>query len=188
MNIKTFANQYLMDVTALLEVFDIQQFEQIVQMILEAYENKRHIFIMGNGGSGATASHFACDINKGCCMDLEKKFKVICLNDNMPTMLALSNDVDYSVVFEAQLKNFFQKDDLVIGISSSGNSENVLSAIRYAGNNGGKTIGLSGFSGGKLSKLVDVPFVVPADDMQKIEDVHMIIVHMIMQAVYGNLH
>jgi len=188
MNIRTFAHQYLSDLSTLLEAFDTQQFEHIIQMILNAYEKEQHIFIMGNGGSGATASHFVCDINKGCCMDLEKKFKVMCLNDNIPTMLALANDIAYSAVFEEQLKNFFQRGDLVIGISGSGNSENVLAAIRYARNNNGKTVGLSGFSGGKLSQLVDVPFVVPVDDMQKIEDVHMIIVHMIMQTVYGMLH
>lgn len=188
MNIQNFAHQYLTDLTRLLDTFDSRQFERIIEMILDAYENENRIFIMGNGGSGSTASHFACDINKGCCMDLEKKFKVICLNDNIPTMLALANDVSYSAIFEEQLKNFFHKGDLVIGISGSGNSENVLAAIRYAGKNNGRTIGLSGYSGGNLAKLVDVSFIAPADDMQKVEDVHMIVVHMIMQAVYGILH
>jgi len=188
MNLRAFASQYLIELSNILETFDFQQFERIVEMIMDSYDNEQYIFIMGNGGSGSTASHFACDINKGCCMDLEKKFKVICLNDNIPTMLALSNDVAYSAVFEEQLKNFLRKEDLVIGISGSGNSENVLAAIRYAGKKGAKTIGLSGYSGGKLAGMVDVSFVVPVDDMQKIEDVHMIIVHMIMQAVYGKLH
>ena len=160
----------------------------IVLMIMDAYHNGSHIFIMGNGGSGATASHFACDINKGCCMDLDKKFKVMCLNDNMPTLLALANDVSYDVVFEEQLKNFFIPGDLVIGISGSGNSENVLRAIRYANREGGRTIGLSGFSGGRLSETAQQAFIAPVHDMQKVEDVHIIIVHMIMQTVYGLLH
>ena len=188
MNIQAFVHQYLTDLTRLLDSFESRQFERIIEMILDAYEKENCIFIMGNGGSGSTASHFACDINKGCCMDLEKKFKVICLNDNIPTMLALANDVSYSAIFEEQLKNFFHKGDLVIGISGSGNSENVLAAIRYAAKNNGRTIGLSGYSGGNLAKLVDVSFIAPADDMQKVEDVHMIVVHMIMQAVYGILH
>lgn len=183
-----FATQYLKDLSDLFESFAMDPFEQILTLLLDAYERERTIFIMGNGGSGSTASHFACDINKGCCIDLDKKFKVLCLNDNLPTLLALANDIGYGAVFEEQLKNFFKAGDLVIGISGSGNSENILRAIRYAGENEGKTVGLSGFSGGRLSKLVDVPFIAPVDDMQKIEDIHMIVVHMLMQAVHGALH
>lgn len=185
---KAFADQYLRELSDLLKRFDIDQFKQILTRILDAYKGGRTIFIMGNGGSGSTASHFACDINKGCCIDLDRKFRVLCLNDNLPTLLALANDIGYGVVFEEQLKNFFKAGDLVIGISGSGNSENVLRAIRYAKDHGGETVGLSGFSGGKLSKMVDVPFVAPVDDMQKIEDIHMIVVHMLMQAVHGALH
>jgi len=188
MNSKKFARSYLDELISLLEVLNLEQFDKVINAILDAYGKEKKIFIMGNGGSGSTASHFACDINKGCCMDLEKKFKVICLNDNIPTMLALANDVSYDVVFEEQLKNFFEPGDLVIGISGSGNSENVLRAIRYASANGGRTIGLSGFAGGKLFDLVDIAFVAEVDDMQKIEDIHMIIVHMIMQSVYKALH
>lgn len=156
LDIRTFTNQYISDLTSLLERFDTDQFEKIVELILDAYDRRNNIFIMGNGGSGSTASHFACDINKGCCIDLEKKFKVICLNDNIPTMLALSNDISYESIFVEQMKNFFNSGDLVIGISGSGNSENVLRAIKYGNENNGRTIGLSGFSGGNLSKLVDV--------------------------------
>jgi D-sedoheptulose 7-phosphate isomerase len=121
-------------------------------------------------------------------MDLEKRFKMICLNDNLPTMLAYANDVSYDVVFEEQLKNFFRRGDLVVGISGSGNSENVLRAIRYAGDHGGRTIGMSGHSGGKLADLVNISLLVPAGDMQKVEDMFMITIHMIMQIVYGILH
>jgi D-sedoheptulose 7-phosphate isomerase len=112
----------------------------------------------------------------------------MCLNDNLPSLLAYANDVSYDAVFVEQLKNFFNKGDLVIGISGSGNSENVLQAIRHAGANGGKTAGISGYAGGKLADLVDIPFVARVDDMQKVEDVHMIVVHMIMQALYAELH
>ncbi|MFC1857166.1 SIS domain-containing protein [Thermodesulfobacteriota bacterium] len=188
MNLKNFAGQYIDGLKNLLKDFDLDRFEEIVRLILNAYESERHIFVMGNGGSGSTASHFACDINKGCCIDLEKKFKMICLNDNMPMMLALANDVNYEAVFVEQLKNFFAQRDLVIGISGSGNSENVLNAIAYANTNGGHTIGFSGFSGGKLADLVNTAFVARVDDMQKVEDAHMILVHMIMQAVHMTLH
>lgn len=188
MNIKELARSYLDELISLLKVLNLEQFEKIINAILDAYGEEKKIFVMGNGGSGSTASHFVCDINKGCCMDLEKKFKMICLNDNIPTILALANDVSYDVVFEEQLKNFFEPGDLVIGISGSGNSENVLRAIRYASDNGGRTIGFSGFAGGKLFDLVDIAFVAEVDDMQKVEDIHMIIVHMIMQSVHEALH
>ncbi len=188
MKIQPLAQAYLTDLASALENFEHQQLERIVNLILDAYRDDYRIFVMGNGGSGATASHFACDINKGCCMDLVKKFKMVCLNDNIPTILALANDVSYDVVFEEQLKNFFIPGDLVIGISGSGNSENVLRAIRYAKAHNGRTIGLSGFSGGQLAQLTDVSFVARSDDMQKIEDIHVIVVHMIMQIVHHALH
>jgi D-sedoheptulose 7-phosphate isomerase len=185
---KTFARQYLDDLTDQLRTFDTDQFHRILEQMLGAYERDSNIFIMGNGGSGSTASHFACDINKGCSIDLEKRFRVICLNDNIPTLLALANDIAYEAVFEEQMKNFFRPGDLVIGISGSGNSENVLRAIRYANENGGTTIGIGGFSGGKLAQLAHIPFVAAVDDMQKVEDIHMIVVHMLMQAVQAALH
>lgn len=171
-----------------LDGFAHDQFDRVVSAIVEAYDQGVRIFIMGNGGSGSTASHMACDINKGTCFDLDKKFKMISLSDSIPTILALANDVSYDAVFVEQMKNFFVPGDLVIGISGSGNSENVLRAIRYAQDHQGRTIGLSGFSGGKLAELVDIPFVARVDDMQKVEDVHIIVVHMIMQAVYAALH
>ncbi len=187
MNIPYAAKQYLSELKEVLDDFNLEQFEKIVNLILNAYENEKQIFTMGNGGSASTASHFACDLNKGCCTNLEKKIKMICLNDNTPTLLAFANDVSYDVVFVEQLKNFFNPGDLVIGISGSGNSENVIKAIHHTKQNNGQTIGFSGFSGGKLAQMVDVPFVVKVDDIQKVEDIHMILVHMIMQAIYSAL-
>jgi D-sedoheptulose 7-phosphate isomerase len=168
--------------------FDLAMYDRMVVDLLEAYANKAKIFVMGNGGSGATASHLACDINKGCCLDLDRKFKMICLNDNIPTMLALANDISYEVVFEEQMKNFFEPGDLAIGISGSGNSENVLRAMRYAAAHGGRTQGWCGFGGGKLAKLVDLAFVVPSNDMQQVEDAHIIVAHMLMQSLFKALH
>lgn len=188
MDNQQFAREYLAELQTVLENFDHPGFERIVEAIMAAYAQNARIFIMGNGGSGATASHMVCDINKGTCSDLDKKFKMISLSDNIPTLLALANDVAYEAVFVEQLKNFFEPGDLVIGISGSGNSENVLRAVQYARDHRGKTIGISGFAGGKLAEMVDIPFVAPVDDMQKVEDVHMILAHMIMQAVYGALH
>jgi D-sedoheptulose 7-phosphate isomerase len=188
MDFDKFADQYIDRLKKVMDQFDGKAFAKMVRQLLDTYSRGAQIFVMGNGGSGATASHLACDINKGCCIDLEKKFKMICLNDNIPTLLALANDLSYEAVFEEQLKNFFNPGDLVIGISGSGNSENVLRAIGFAALNGGQTIGWSGFGGGRLAGMVDLPFVVDSHDMQQVEDAHMVVAHMIMQAVYAALH
>ena len=188
MDFNRFALGYIDRLKKVIDTFDLKTLDEMVQAILDAYHRKANIFIMGNGGSGSTASHLACDINKGCCSDLDCKFRMICLNDNIPTMLALANDISYEAVFVEQLKNFFCQGDLVLGISGSGNSENVLKAIRYAAAHGGRTMGWSGFGGGKLSGLVDLAFIVESHDMQQVEDAHMVMAHMVMQSVYAALH
>jgi D-sedoheptulose 7-phosphate isomerase len=183
-----FAGQYLERLKSVIDGLDLTVFERIAAEFLAAYDRQAHIFVMGNGGSGATASHLACDINKGCCIDLDRKFKLICLNDNMPTMLALANDISYESVFVEQLKNFFVPGDLVIGISGSGNSKNVLRAIEYAGKHGGRTMAWCGFGGGRLARMVEVALIVPSNDMQQVEDAHVILAHMLMQTVFTALH
>ena len=183
----SFTKEYLAELTTLLADFPHENFEKMIQAFMKSYEDGKNIFVMGNGGSGSTASHWTCDINKGCCLHLVKKFKMICLSDNIPTMMAYANDMSYDDIFVEPLKNFFQPDDLVIGISGSGNSQNVLNAIEYANQNGGRTVGLCGYEGGKLHDMVDIPLLAKINDMQKVEDVHMIIVHMSMQAISKNL-
>jgi D-sedoheptulose 7-phosphate isomerase len=185
--IKEFALHYLAELEDAIKSLDIDKLEKVISLISWAYERGHQIFIMGNGGSGSTASHFACDINKGVCFGLEKRFKVICLNDNVPIMLAYANDNSYENIFVEQLKNFLKPDDLVIGISGSGNSENVLKAIDYANKNGAKTIGLTGFNGGKLADMAKVALVTKINDMQKVEDSHLIITHIIMQVLYKKI-
>ena len=142
--------EYIEHLKKVLDAFPHEQFEQLTEAMMDAYDREKRIFVMGNGGSASTASHWVCDINKGCCLDKEKKFKMLCLNDSISTMLAFANDLSFEDVFVEQLKNFFEPGDLVIGISGSGNSGNVLRAIEYANDNGGKTVGLCGYSGGKL--------------------------------------
>ena len=178
-----FSRNYIDELSQYLLQFPHDQFRNVAEAFLKAYNDEKHIFVMGNGGSASTASHLACDINKGVSFGQEKRFKVICLNDNIPTMLAYANDLSYEDVFLEQLKNFFRAGDVVMGISGSGNSKNVLKAVSYAAENNGKTIGLCGFQGGELATLADIPLIVRSDDMQKIEDVHMIVVHMLMQAL-----
>ena len=178
-----FSRNYIDELSQYLLQFPHDQFRNVAEAFLKAYNDEKHIFVMGNGGSASTASHLACDINKGVCSGLEKRFKVICLNDNIPTMLAYANDLSYEDVFLEQLKNFFRAGDVVMGISGSGNSKNVLKAVSYADENNGKTVGLCGFQGGELATLADISLIVRSNDMQKIEDVHMIVVHMLMQVL-----
>jgi len=159
----------------------------VVEKMLAAYDKQRQIFVFGNGGSGSTASHLACDINKGVSLGLAKRFKLICLNDNVPTILAYANDVSYEDVFVEQLKNLLNPGDLVIGISGSGNSRNVIKAIRYGNEHGAESVALTGFDGGKLAQLADISLIAPADDMQMVEDIHLIVCHMIMQMLCNRL-
>lgn len=174
---------YFKEIEDTLAHIDLDSFILINEYIFNAFERGNHIFTMGNGGSGATASHLVCDLNKGVNFSRKQKFKAICLNDNLPTLLAYANDVSYSDIFCEQLKNFMDEGDVVIGFSGSGNSENVLKAIKYANENGGITIGFSGYDGGKLARIARFSLVAHINDMQKSEDVHLILCHLIMRTI-----
>ncbi|MCK4395659.1 SIS domain-containing protein [candidate division WOR-3 bacterium] len=191
-DIDTFVNEhiqnYLNDLKETIDKLPVEKMEKLFSLLMDAYNNRNQIFVMGNGGSGATASHFMVDINKYTCYELDKKFRMICLNDNGPSISAYANDVCYEDVFMEQLKNFLKPGDLVIGISSSGNSENVLRAIDYANEIGAKTVGLVGFDGGKLKYVSRYSIVVPVYDMQKIEDLHLVISHITIQGLYKVLN
>ncbi|MBI3378874.1 MAG: SIS domain-containing protein [Nitrospirae bacterium] len=176
-----FLKNYLLELTGIINMIDAKEFESLVGELAGAYEKQSNIFICGNGGSAATASHFACDINKGVSFGKEKRFRVICLNDSIPTIMAYSNDVSYDSIFVEQLKNFMNAGDLLIGISGSGNSGNVLNAVRYANEKGGKTFGICGYGGGRLKGTAQKSLVVNSKDMQKVEDAHLIILHCVMQ-------
>jgi len=184
--IKKFTLNYLNELKKAMDSLALEKIEEIFQLILEALNRKSQIFIMGNGGSGATASHFACDMNKGVKKGQKNASKVICLNDNVPIMLAIANDISYNDIFIEQLKNFLIPDDLVLGISCSGNSENILRAIEYANKNDAKTIGITGFRGGKLSQIAQTVITVPINDTPKVEDIHMALFHIIVQNISKN--
>ena len=164
-----------------------QEINRVLQLLSEAYHQEKLIFTMGNGGSAATASHMANDFNKGISYGRDKKFKVISLCDNISTLMAIANDVSYEAVFEEQLKNFLRPGDLVIGISGSGNSENVLRAIEYANTHQAITIGLTGYTGGKLKQSAKNGIHVEIMDMQITEDLHMILNHLFMKALDNHL-
>ena len=172
---------YLTELQDVLTKVDVNEIAAIADVLHTAYEQGKTILTMGNGGSGATASHMVCDMNKGACFHAEKKFRFISLTDCTPMILALGNDVGFESIFVEQLKAYAQPGDVVLGISGSGNSPNVLRAVEYAKQLGCVTIGAVGFGGGKLKSLVDHCFHVNVNDMQLVEDVHMILVHILMR-------
>ena len=182
---KTDINNYFNRLKCTLDNLDRDKIENFIQVLNKARMNGNTIFIMGNGGSAATASHFVCDFNKGASYmhDDKKRFKFICLNDNIATMTAYANDVSYDDVFVEQLKNFLMKDDVVIGISGSGNSPNVVRAVEYANANNGITIGLTGYNGGKLKQISKYSVNANVDDMQISEDIHLILCHMLLKII-----
>ena len=171
--------QYLYEVQDVLDILPYQRISDVIDVLLAANHMGSMTFVMGNGGSAATASHFACDLSKGTITPGRPRFRVTALTDNVPIMTAWSNDISYDDLFAEQLRGLISRGDVVIGISGSGNSINVLKAIQAARDMGGITIGLSGFSGGQLSSLVDIPLIVPSNCMEQIEDVHLILCHLI---------
>lgn len=173
------ANVYFSRLKECIDNLDRNEVDEFINVMLQARDRGSHIYTMGNGGSAATASHFCCDFNKGMSYKQDKKFRLICLNDNIPTMMAYANDVSYENVFVEQLKNFLREDDVVIGISGSGNSKNIINAIDWANKNGGITVGLTGFGGGKLKQIAKHSVNTNIEDMQITEDVHMMLCHMI---------
>jgi D-sedoheptulose 7-phosphate isomerase len=175
----SFPSLYKTDLLQAVETIDLAKVGEAIDILRQARDEKRHIFVCGNGGSASTASHFVCDMVKGASFGREARFRIMALTDSLPTITAYSNDVSYDCVFAEQLKNFAQPGDVVIAISGSGNSPNVLRAIEYAGSIGCRTIALTGRDGGKLGPLAELNLQASVPHMGRIEDVHMIVMHMI---------
>ncbi len=172
-------NGYLNRLKEAYDSLDRTQISNVMNALTEAYEAGKTIYIFGNGGSSATASHYVCDFNKGVSIHLDKKFRFICLNDNVPTVMAIANDCGFENIFSMQLEGKLQPGDLLFAISGSGNSKNVVKAVEYGRSKGNKVISLTGYDGGKLLKLSDYPIHVNIDNMQIAEDVHMMVCHLI---------
>jgi D-sedoheptulose 7-phosphate isomerase len=179
MKIREFVANYLTKLKESLDSLPIDQIEGVARILWQAYGNDRQVFIMGNGGSAATATHFVCDLAKGTAVPGKKRFRVVGLNDNMSLVTAWANDDGYENVFKEQLENLVQKGDVVVAISGSGNSPNVLKVVEYANACGAITVGLTGFKGGRLKALAQECIVVPSDNMERIEDTHLILGHLI---------
>ena len=172
---------------SILNKLDQKEINRAMNLLEETREIGSNVYVFGNGGSAATALHMENDFNKGVSEKLEKKYRFQCINANIATIMAIANDNGYERVFEQQLETKLTEDDVIIAISGSGNSENVIRAVQYAKTKGCKIIGMTGYSGGRLKKLSDISLHVPLDNMQVTEDIHIIFNHMMMYILCGEL-
>lgn len=168
---------YFSRLAALIPALPYPQIDRMAARILQAFHEDRTVFVFGNGGSAASASHMMCDMNKGTIVPGQRRLKVLALTDNVPLMTAWANDSSYEQVFAEQLRNFARRGDVAFAISGSGNSANVLLALKAARELGAFTAGIAGYQGGKMKALCDLCAVVPSDNMQMIEDMHHAILH-----------
>lgn len=188
------ARDYLQRVGEELLRLDTRQIEKLADLLHQCYEQGRFVFICGNGGSGANASHFCEDLGKGTLRredfdnDQRKRLKVLSLTDNTPYILAWANDEGFDRIFVEQLKNLASPGDLLIAISGSGNSPNVLRAVEWANRHGLITFGCTGFSGGKLRQLAHYHFHVPIDDMGIVESIHLTVFHWVLDNLYARIN
>ncbi len=178
---------YLAKEIEILNKLDVNAINAALNLLLETMDTGSTVYIFGNGGSSATASHFQNDFNKGVSEHTEKKFNFLCLNDNVATVMAVANDIGFEEVFRFQLRGHLKPGDVVVAISGSGNSKNVINAVEYAKAQGNRVIGLTGFSGGKLKQLADISLHAPIHSMQITEDIHMIFDHLMMSVFYETL-
>lgn len=169
---------YCNDLHSMINNIDIKSISDFLNLMKDAAKFGRKVYICGNGGSASTASHFAGDYNKGL---KDYGFDFICLSDNLPTMMAIANDISYDEIFRYQVKNKLHSNDIVIGISGSGNSQNIVNVLDYAKKCGAYTVGVIGYDGGKVKQMVDLAIHFPLNDMQIVEDLHLILNHMTMR-------
>ena len=170
-------NNYFQEEIKVLSNLDIEEIELVIRLLKNAIDEKRTIYCFGNGGSASTASHMANDFNKIL------KANCICLNDNIATIMAIANDISYDNIFSFQLERCLKPGDIIIAISGSGNSINILKAVIYANKQGNQVIGLTGFGGGALSMLSDYNLHVPINNMQITEDVHLMFNHLLVSVL-----
>lgn len=179
--------EYLAHEIEVIQELNIGEINRAINLIEDTFEREGTIYIFGNGGSSATASHYQNDFNKGISEHTEKKFKFLCLNDNIATIMAIANDIGFEEVFRFQLEGRLSPKDIIIAISGSGNSRNVINAVEYAKKKGNMIIGITGYDGGKLISLSDISLHVPINSMQITEDIHMIFDHLMMSVFYKNI-
>jgi D-sedoheptulose 7-phosphate isomerase len=182
------ARQYFEELQRVVIGLSHDGIDQIADALYKAYESERIIYTFGNGGSASLASHFACDLGKGTAYcNGGKRFRALALTDNLSALTAWANDSSYEDIFSEQLRNFVHPQDVAFAISGSGNSKNVLNALEVAREAGATTLGISGFEGGRMKSLCDICVVVPSNNMQIIEDMHLAMAHSIFRIVYSRM-
>jgi D-sedoheptulose 7-phosphate isomerase len=179
---------YLRELEQMIETISLPHLHKVLRLLEEAYRHGHRIFIMGNGGSAATASHFALDLAKNTIITGAPRVKAISLTDHVPLITAWSNDTAYEHVFAEQLATMIESDDVVIGISTSGNSPNVINALRLTKQLGGVTIGLLGSGGGQIKGMVDAYVLAPGQNIEQEEDAHLILSHIITRHMRAVVH
>jgi D-sedoheptulose 7-phosphate isomerase len=177
------AKEYFASLRDLLVRLDFAMIDRMTDAVWENYERDRTLYVFGNGGSAALASHFACDIGKGTVAAGRKRLRTVALTDNVPLITALANDLAYQDIFSEQLAGLAEKEDMVLAISGSGNSPNVVRGLEEARKLGLRTIVFTGFAGGRVKALADLCLIVPSDNMQHIEDAHLCATHAIFRAI-----
>jgi D-sedoheptulose 7-phosphate isomerase len=179
--------EHISEVQQALSKIPIPSIERVVQIVLEAYERQGHLYIMGNGGSASTATHFACDLSKATIVEGRARLRVTSLTDNVALLTAWANDTSYQDVFAEQLANLLNPGDVVVAISASGESANVLAAVEQARARGAITVALVGFSGGQLKRVVDAAVHVPSMSYGVVEDCHLVLEHAITESTRAAL-
>ncbi|MBP7216774.1 MAG: SIS domain-containing protein [Candidatus Omnitrophica bacterium] len=196
MNDRTFIDSYFIDQKKILDTIAKDKIEKVIALLFEAWKEKRRIFIIGNGGSASTATHFAADLNKTSIVEGKPRFKAMALVDNVPWVSALINDEGFENLFVEQLKHFFEPGDVLIGISVHGGSgkdkaglwsQNLLKAIQYVKDRQGVTIGLSGFDGGAMRDCADVCVIVPMNSTPHVESFHVTLEHLIVNCLKAKI-
>ena len=170
---------YFAELEQMMRAISLPHLKKVLGILEEGYHNGHRIFVMGNGGSAATASHFALDLSKNTIMPGAPRVKAISLTDHVPLITAWSNDTHYEHIFAEQLANMIEPGDVVVGISASGNSANVINAVKLARQNRAATISLLGAKGGKLKDIVDAYVLAPGQNIEQEEDAHLILTHVI---------
>ena len=187
-------NDYLDEVSEIATGLDRGSIDRAIEILHTAWKNDNQVFIIGNGGSASTATHFACDLNKWVSDEADRKFRAFALVDNIPLVSALTNDNGWGDVYSEQLRNFFRKGDVLVAISVHGGSgsdraglwsQNLLKAVKYAKDNGGKVVGLAGFDGGVLKSAADACIIVPANSTPHVEGMHLVLTHLMSEQLRG---
>jgi len=188
MQSKEFINNYLQEIESIAKRMPQDDIDRVVELLFDAWVNDRQVFLAGNGGSASTATHFACDLAKFTSVEAKRRFRVVALNDNVPLVSALTNDLGWENVYVEQLKNLMDSGDVFVVLSVHGGSgadkagawsQNLMKAAKFVKDNGGKVVGLAGFDGGILKHAADACVVVPADSTPQVEGFHVVLTHLV---------